>query len=338
MGEDIPKTKCALFWRAYKRLIVCIFVNCFVLCFAFVEPHYEGWLDFSHINSSKHKGSGSFLVSDFHVKADFFLGSNYKVYYNTSMISKNMEAYNELYLDIDNALFLPTNIMLGRFDVPFGLYYIDNYNDVFLRKSVIRSVYWGDAYLVPNLDTGVALYYDSRFFSLDFYVVNGEDKFKDIDYNRSGHSLGTDMRMRIRDFVDVGMSFYYNNSSTELAGGDNDGHIVVGTDSKFTIGEFDFLSEIVFATGKKDGSATGNIESESVDGNGIHVSIVDHFSKNLDLGVDFSYFQDDSIYRRFLFIMVWKFSDDLKAVAEIFSEEVDGVNDNGLEFLIRVSF
>lgn len=313
--------------QVFYRSILLIIISSFL--FAIIDPQYNGFLDLRYQKSSQiYKGTGSFGISTLQLEIEFPLNRNYLIFYETQLFN-NFAYFEQLYFDIDSFP-VPLNLRLGRFRVPFGMEKSRQTDKVFISNSIIRDTRWSTSnYLIPRSENGALIYYHSRAFSSDFYLVNGGGQLFVENNDKAGKSFGADMRFLIKDFLDAGFSFGFNDlSNTSNAGADNQ-YITAGTDYRFTIGEIDFGLAYVMASGKKDG-----ISNET---NGYNLELVWNFMHNLKLGTSLSALNSSgrSDYRG-SFVVNYLVNQDLILKSELSYDRINSIDDYILQTQILI--
>jgi len=186
-------------------LLVLVFIT---MSFSFVDPKYDGLMDFRYIKSkNEHMGSGSFSIHDIQLNVKLPLNKNYIIFYETHLTG-NIEQFQQLYLDVDG-FGLPMNIKLGRFRIPFSSEKITQKDKCFVSNSILRDAVWGNgSYLIPREENGMDVYYHSRVFSADMYLVNGNGAMTETNNDKAEKSYGVDLRFLAKEVSDFGLSIY----------------------------------------------------------------------------------------------------------------------------------
>ncbi|OGI09881.1 MAG: hypothetical protein A2Y40_08575 [Candidatus Margulisbacteria bacterium GWF2_35_9] len=313
------------------QLLIILATLCATISFSFVDPKYEGVLDLRYVRSNNlYKGTGSFNISDIQLNVKFPLNKHYLVFYETHLMG-NIEQFEQLFLDIDGFA-LPVNLKLGRFRVPFGNEKINQSEKYFISNTVQRDAIWGNgSYLIPREENGLDIYYHSRVFSADLFLVNGNGEISESANDKAGKSVGLDLRFLLKDVVDVGLSAYYNDLSTPSSNGVDNQYLLLGTDYKFSVYEIDFEVAYLLATGKLNGS--------SKEVNALSGQIVIPYEKDLLIGLNTSYHSSSTMndYRHILSLS-YIINQDITLKTEYYIDRINDKKDwrGQVQLLVRI--
>ncbi|MDD5457423.1 MAG: hypothetical protein PHV30_10405 [Candidatus Margulisbacteria bacterium] len=239
-------------WGISIRILLLLLI--LSLSYGIIDPIYTGAVDLRYLYSKNtYKSTGTFTLNDMQLNVKFPLNKNYEIYYETHLTTQNMELFNQLYLDLDGNGW-PVNTKIGRFLVAFGNEKINQIDKEFISNSLLRDTIWGNnVYLIPREETGIDVYYHSRPFSADFYLVNGKGSNLELNNDKEGKSFGTDLRFLLRDFLDMGLSLYFSDMSDTTFYGSNNQYILLGNDYAFSFWDIDLSFAFLAASGKLNG-------------------------------------------------------------------------------------
>ena len=303
------------------------------VAYTFVEPEYQGLVDMRYLKSRfVYQGLGTFAVSDYQLDLKLPLNKNTLVFSETHLTTAYGQIASQIYVDMDG-FFFPGNVQIGRFRIPFGLEKSYQWDRRFIISSLLTDEQWvSGAYLMPREENGVRYYYRSRAFSTSVFLVNGKGDYVQTLNPSQGKSFGGTFRGIVKDFLDIGVSLYYNNLSDLIWTNSTQQYFLGEMDGHFRWLALDATGGVLCVTGQRNGVGTSAL--------GLSGEAVIQWEPNISFGSQASMMRwsGGSNDYRLLFISTYQFRPDTMLRGEGSIESSSGVLNYQvqLQMLVRI--